>query len=315
MVSNVITELLKANENGSASVTGGTQGRLPDIVPTRYFRWKSTVGRVLALALLVPGVPLMAFMVLLVRMTSRGPAIFRQTRVGRDGKIFVMYKIRTMVLDAEATTGPMWSEANDPRVTRIGNIMRCLHLDELPQLFNVVKGEMTLIGPRPERPEIVDVLAREIPDYFNRLSALPGITGLAQINFPPDTDLNSVRRKLVLDLDYIRSGSLALDLRILLCTSLRIVGMSGEHAMQLVQLRRHVDLERRPSDRLSIPALAEARFVLCLSVEHGDGHSNGKSNGHSNGNGATVSNITVHHPMPGAIEPTSNGSSTLVPRV
>ncbi len=312
MVSNVISELLKANENGSGSATGGTQARLPDIVPSRYFRWKCTVGRGVALVLLVPGAPLMALLVLLVRLTSRGPAIFRQTRVGRDGKIFVMYKIRTMVLDAEATTGPMWSEADDPRVTRIGNIMRNLHLDELPQLCNVVKGEMTLIGPRPERPEIVDVLAREIPDYLNRLSALPGITGLAQINLPPDTDLNSVRRKLVLDLDYVRNACLTLDLRILLCTSLRMVGMPGERAMRLMRLRRHVDLERRPSDRLGMPAIQEARCATSLVVENGNGHSNG--NGHNNGNGATTSGSTDHRLAAETNGSTTNESSTFVPR-
>ena len=310
MVSNVITELLKANENGSASAAGKTQARLPDIVPSKYFRWKSAVGRLLAIVLLVPGVPLMALLVLLVRLTSHGSAIFRQTRVGRDGKIFVMYKIRTMVLDAEAITGPMWSEADDPRVTRIGNIMRSLHLDELPQLFNVVKGEMTLIGPRPERPEIVDVLAREIPDYLNRLSALPGITGLAQINLPPDTDLNSVRRKLVLDLDYVRNACLTQDLRILLCTSLRIFGMSGERAMRLMRLHRRVVLERRPSDRLSLPALEEARRATCLAFEHGNSH----SNGHSNGNGATTDGCTDHHLAADTNGSTSNESPTFVPR-
>ena len=172
--------------------------------------------------LLVPGLPVIALLVLLVRLTSRGPGIYKQARVGKDGRKFMMYKIRTMRQDAEAATGPVWTQAHDPRVTLLGKVLRKLHLDELPQLFNVLKGEMSLVGPRPERPEFVRVLAEAIPGYRNRLAVRPGVTGLAQINLPPDTDLASVQRKLVLDCEYIERGGPAAGSSPMLCTFLRI---------------------------------------------------------------------------------------------
>jgi hypothetical protein len=149
-----------------------------------------------------------------------------------------------MRLDAETGTGPVWTSGKrDPRITPLGRILRSLHLDELPQLFNVLRGEMSLIGPRPERPEFVVVLAEEIPGYMNRLAVLPGITGLAQINLPPDTDLDSVRPKQILDLDYIRTAGPWLDLRMLLCTLLRLVGISGARAMRLMRVDRSVSCD------------------------------------------------------------------------
>jgi lipopolysaccharide/colanic/teichoic acid biosynthesis glycosyltransferase len=178
----------------------------------------------------------MLMTMLAVRLSSPGPAIFQQRRVGRNGRIYTMYKIRSMRLDAEAKSGPVWTTTNDPRVTRVGRFIRKLHLDEFPQLVNVLKGEMALIGPRPERPEFVELLAREIPGYMDRLSVRPGITGLAQINLPPDTDIDSVRKKLAVDLEYIRRGSVSLDLRILACTFVRLLGISGQHAAHLCGL-------------------------------------------------------------------------------
>lgn len=203
---------------------------------------KGIIGRTLATLLLAPGLPMMAILAVCVRLSSPGPAVYRQSRVGRNGRVFVMYKFRTMIPDAEAQTGPAWSCVDDPRITRLGRVMRRLHMDELPQLFNVLKGEMNLIGPRPERPEIVDVLATKIPPYRERLRIAPGITGLAQINLPPDTDLDDVRRKLMLDLAYIHDLSPILDLRIFLCSVLRIVGVPGEVAMQMMRLQRKVPL-------------------------------------------------------------------------
>ena len=146
--------------------------------PTRYFRWKELVERVVAVILLLPGLPLIGLLMLLVRLHSRGPGVFRQARMGKNSRVFDMLKIRTMRCDAEVQTGPVWAKANDPRVTGLGRFLRKLHLDELPQLINVAKGEMALIGPRPERPEIVSVLAEEIPGYTDRLVVLPGVTGL-----------------------------------------------------------------------------------------------------------------------------------------
>jgi lipopolysaccharide/colanic/teichoic acid biosynthesis glycosyltransferase len=208
----------------------------------RYFRWKMPLERVSAAILLVPGIPLIGLLSLCMRATSRGPGIYRQLRVGRAGRTFTMYKIRTMVHNAEAGTGPTWATSNDPRLTRLGYVIRKLHLDELPQLWNVVRGEMSLVGPRPERPEFTHWLAQEIPGYLDRLTVLPGITGLAQINLPPDSDLESVRRKLHLDLEYIRTGGPSLDLRMLACTAFRMIGLRGEIAMRICWVKRIVKL-------------------------------------------------------------------------
>ena len=223
MASIMESELLRAVK---ASHANGEPCWPPAEAP-QYFRWKQIPARVLAAILLIPAIPFMLLLVALVRLTSPGPGIFRQVRVGRGGRIFTMYKIRTMRHDAEASTGPVWAQTHDPRLTRIGRFIRRLHMDELPQLVNVVKGEMVLVGPRPERPEFTQVLAKEVDGYLDRLAVRPGITGLAQINLPPDTDFDSVRRKLVLDLAYIREAGPGLDLRILVWTALRICGMKG----------------------------------------------------------------------------------------
>jgi lipopolysaccharide/colanic/teichoic acid biosynthesis glycosyltransferase len=183
---------------------------------------------------------LLGFLVVLIRLTSRGPGIFKQVRVGKNGKQFTMYKLRSMRYDAEAKTGAVWTQPKDNRTTRLGKILRKLHLDELPQLFNVLKGEMSLIGPRPERPEFVVVLERRIPGYRQRLRVLPGITGLAQINLPPDTDLESVRKKQELDMEYIRTATLLLDLRMLVSTFLRMLGLRGSVVMHMMRLKREV---------------------------------------------------------------------------
>lgn len=207
-----------------------------------YLCRKVVVGRAIALALLLLGSPIILLTMLAVRLTSRGPAIFRQTRVGLNGRIFVMYKIRTMRADAEAATGPVWSQTNDPRVTQVGRLVRKLHLDEFPQLINVIKGEMGLIGPRPERPEFTQRLAVAIPRYLDRLVVPPGITGLAQINLPPDSDLDSVRRKLALDLRYVQEAHFSLDLRILACTFLRLFGIKGPKVTRMMGLERSASL-------------------------------------------------------------------------
>lgn len=214
-----------------------------------FFGLKPVIDRAIAVLFLIPALPLMLGLVALIRLTSRGPGVFKQTRVGRGGRIFTMYKLRSMRLDAEAKTGPAWSTTGaDPRVTKLGYWLRRLHLDELPQLINVLQGEMSLIGPRPERPEFVHVLADQIPGYLDRLTVLPGITGLAQINLPPDTDLDSVRRKLILDLDYVTTATLWLDLRIMLCTALRMVWIKGPRITRLLGLERSVFLSPTAAD-------------------------------------------------------------------
>jgi len=227
-----------------------------DITPAPYFRWKRPIGRMLALILLIPTLPVIGLLVLLVRLTSRGPGIIRQVRSGKDGHPFVMYKIRTMVPDAEAQTGARWAGTHDPRVTRIGRILRRLHLDELPQLLNVLKGEMTLMGPRPERPEIIEVLAEEVPGYLNRLAVSPGVTGLAQINLPPDSTLDDVRRKLVLDSEYIRTANPLMDIRMFVYTIARFIGMPGDLSIGLTRLQRRVELDTRSQAQLEDSATA-----------------------------------------------------------
>jgi lipopolysaccharide/colanic/teichoic acid biosynthesis glycosyltransferase len=238
-------------------------------VDTPFFRFKSFVDRSLALMLLVPSLPVIALLILLVRATSRGPGIYSQKRVGKGGRVFYMHKLRSMRIDAEAGTGPVWASlGRDPRVTSIGHWLRLLHLDELPQLFNVVRGEMSLVGPRPERPEFVHVLESQIPGYLDRLQVHPGITGLAQINLPPDTDLNSVRRKLVLDCEYIRTATVSLDLRILASTFLRMFGLRGGRAVRWLGLHRKVDVIGR-----------ELRHELPLGVTEVSSQNHSSDNG------------------------------------
>jgi lipopolysaccharide/colanic/teichoic acid biosynthesis glycosyltransferase len=176
----------------------------------------------------------MLLVMLLVRLTSRGPAIYTQTRVGLDGCPFTIYKIRTMRNDCEKHTGPRWAEHRDPRVTFLGQILRVMHLDELPQLINVLKGDMTLVGPRPERPEFVSQLEKAIPFYRARLESRPGVTGLAQLLLPPDADTNSVRIKLTYDLYYLGIASYWFDMKIVACTGLKVFGVRRSFLRKLL---------------------------------------------------------------------------------
>jgi lipopolysaccharide/colanic/teichoic acid biosynthesis glycosyltransferase len=200
-----------------------------------YLPCKAVAEFAVALVLLVAGAPLILLAGLLVKLTSRGPLFYTQTRLGRHGRPFTIFKIRTMVHDCESLTGPRWAIPGDPRVIRVGQFLRRSHLDELPQLLNVLRGDMSLIGPRPERPEFMPNLERALPNYRGRLAVRPGVTGLAQVQLDPDTDLNSVRRKLAYDLHYVRHVSLWLDLRILVATALKVLGAS-EHLTRRLRL-------------------------------------------------------------------------------
>jgi lipopolysaccharide/colanic/teichoic acid biosynthesis glycosyltransferase len=166
----------------------------------------------------------------LIRLTSRGPAIYSQTRLGRFGRTFTIYKLRTMRHNCEAGTGATWSVKGDSRITGLGRILRRLHIDELPQLWNVWQGDMSLVGPRPERPEIVAGLRTQIRGYDRRLEVLPGVTGFAQVHLPPDETTDCVRRKLVYDRFYVRHASLGTDLKILMLTGLKVFGMKRLYA-------------------------------------------------------------------------------------
>jgi lipopolysaccharide/colanic/teichoic acid biosynthesis glycosyltransferase len=169
----------------------------------------------------------------LIRLTSKGPAIYTQERLGRFGRVFTIYKLRTMNHNCEAKSGAQWSTKGDTRITRLGKILRMLHIDELPQLYNVWKGEMSLVGPRPERPEIVTSLRPLINGYDRRLEVLPGVTGLAQVHLPPDETMDCVRRKLVFDRTYVRFISLWMDVKILMLTAMKVCGMRRFYARTL----------------------------------------------------------------------------------
>lgn len=190
-----------------------------------YLRKRGVLDQLAALLLLIICSPMLIALYLMVRLTSPGAAIYTQKRVGLGGRVFMVFKFRSMTVDAERCTGAVWSQPGDPRVTPVGRFLRWSHLDELPQLVNIVRGDMALIGPRPERPEIVEVLQEQIPRYRDRLSVLPGVTGLAQVSLPPDTDRGSVERKTILDRQYIETASLGLDLHVLCCTVMMVFGL------------------------------------------------------------------------------------------
>lgn len=235
---------------------------------TLFFHLKMVVDRVLALLLLLPGLPLIGLLVVAVRLESKGAGIYRQLRVGHCGRVFTLYKIRSMTSDAEYSLGPTWAGVDgDSRVTKLGYWLRKLHLDELPQLVNVLRGEMSLVGPRPERPEFVKPLAEQIPGYLDRLRIPPGITGLAQVNLPADTDLDSVRRKLILDLEYLDNAGVGLDLRILLCTLGRVFGLRGGRAVSLLGLVRKVTLPTTTTRFDQAEAGPKALSALLFSSE------------------------------------------------
>jgi sugar transferase (PEP-CTERM system associated) len=173
----------------------------------------------LAGTLLLASAPFAALLALLVRLSGPGPVLYRQTRVGLDGRAFELLKWRTMNADAESASGPVWASAdNDPRVTRLGRWLRKSRLDELPQLWNVLRGEMSFVGPRPERPHFVETLRKVIPYYDERHGVRPGITGWAQVKFPYGSTLEDAEDKLEFDLYYVKNMSPLLDVAIVLET-------------------------------------------------------------------------------------------------
>src|SRR5262249_10884272 len=162
--------------------------------------------------------PLMLAVAILIKLDSRGPVFYRQERVGRYGQVFAVLKFRSMCKDAEAVTGPIFADKHDSRITRVGRVLRTMRVDELPQLLNVLRGEMSFVGPRPERPYFVEQFAKNIPYYTQRHSVRPGITGWAQVCYPYGATLEDAVEKLCLDLYYIKHMSLVLDLCIMLKT-------------------------------------------------------------------------------------------------
>ena len=191
---------------------------LPELMPLWERRVKRLMDLSVSAAVLILLAPIWILVGLIIKIDSRGPILYKQERVGRNGRIFSIYKFRSMYQDAEKKTGPIWAGADDPRITRVGKILRKLRIDEVPQFINVFKGDMSLIGPRPERPYFVEQLKKEIPFYSRRLRVRPGITGWAQIKHEYDQSLDDVRKKVQYDLFYLENMSLRMDLKIILST-------------------------------------------------------------------------------------------------
>lgn len=194
-----------------------SQNRLVD--STRLRAVKRLTDIVAASVLLVLGSLLCLLVGLAIRLEDGGPVLFRQVRVGRGGSHFTLYKLRSMRLDAEAQGEPQWATPDDVRATRIGRWIRALRIDEIPQAWNILVGDMSLVGPRPERPAFVDLLRNEIPSYDRRHCVRPGLTGWAQVNQPHSASIDDARRKLAYDLEYLRDWSVLLDLRIVARTA------------------------------------------------------------------------------------------------
>lgn len=185
---------------------------------SKYWYVRRAVSMFLALALTLATLPLIPIIMLLIRMTSKGPLLYKQKRTGLRGQVFDCYKFRTMRQDAEVDSGPTWASDDDPRVTTVGHYLRRTRLDEIPQLWNVLKGDMAFVGPRPERPEFVAQLSEQIPFYNLRHVARPGLTGWAQINYGYGSSVEEAKEKLRFDLYYIRNISVMLDLLIVFNT-------------------------------------------------------------------------------------------------
>ena len=176
---------------------------------------------------LVVAAPIMALVALAVKLTSDGPALYHQNRVGRDDRVFTLHKFRSMRADAEAASGAVWATDKDPRLTPIGGALRKFRLDELPQLWNVLRGDMSLVGPRPERPEFIAQLSEQIPFYRRRHVVKPGLTGWAQVRYPYGSTVEDAMEKLQYDLFYIKHMSIGLDLFIAVKTIKTIVTRAG----------------------------------------------------------------------------------------
>jgi lipopolysaccharide/colanic/teichoic acid biosynthesis glycosyltransferase len=194
------------------------------------FYWYRGIKRIIdilaSIALAIAAAPLFPLIILLIKTTSKGPLMIRQKRVGIYGMHFTLYKFRTMHVDAE-NAGPVWAAVNDPRITKAGKFLRKTRHDELPQLYNVLRNEMSLVGPRPERPFFVSKLKNEIPFYLERLTVKPGITGWAQITCPYADSVEDSREKFIQDIYYIKNMSFALDALIMLRTIVIILREKG----------------------------------------------------------------------------------------
>jgi exopolysaccharide biosynthesis polyprenyl glycosylphosphotransferase len=201
----------------------------PEPLDLRQRFMKRTVDLIFSTVVLVGLLPVWLLLALAIKLDSPGPVLFKQRRIGKGGREYTLLKFRSMIRDAEKHTGPVWAQKDDRRVTAVGRFLRRTRLDEIPQLINVFKGEMSLVGPRPERPYFVRQLVAEIPLYSRRLNVKPGITGWAQTRHTYDTDIDDVREKVRYDLYYIENMSLSLDLKIMARTILVTITGHGAH--------------------------------------------------------------------------------------
>lgn len=222
--------------------------------PVWYDTLKAVVEFCVCLVMLIVAAPVILLAAALVKLTSRGPAFYTQTRLGLGGREYTIYKLRSMFHECERQSGARWSTAGDPRITPLGRWLRRTHVDELPQLWNVLRGDMSLVGPRPERPEFIPHLEEALPLYHLRRGVRPGVTGLAQVQLPPDTDLESVRRKLAYDLYYVQNTNPLLDLQLLAATAIHVVGVPYSLIGKILLLPSSEKIER---------------LYRSLSVEHG----------------------------------------------
>jgi len=238
----------ETHQNGCAVRVDTAHGRAVYVKPQPIAGWygcvKGLLDVSLALLFLLVSAPVMFLSCLVVKLTSRGPMFYCQTRLGRGGKPYTIYKIRTMTHDCEQKSGVCWARPNDPRVTLVGRFLRRTHIDELPQFWNVVRGNMSLVGPRPERPEFVNQLIHVVPRYRERLFVRPGVTGLAQVQLPADTDVDSVRLKLAYDVYYVEHMSFWLDCRILLGTFVYVLGLPFSLSRRLFSIPCGEPVER-----------------------------------------------------------------------
>lgn len=179
---------------------------------------RAAVDMLIAGTIIIFIIPFMAISALAIKWDSFGPVLYKQERVGFNGRRFILLKFRSMVADAEPDGRPVWAAERDARITRVGRFIRRARIDELPQLFNVLCGDMSMVGPRPERPFFVEQLTKVIPFYAERHKVKPGITGWAQINYPYGASIEDARRKLSYDLFYIKNCSFVFDLIILIST-------------------------------------------------------------------------------------------------
>jgi exopolysaccharide biosynthesis polyprenyl glycosylphosphotransferase len=190
----------------------------PDLMQPWQKLAKEAMDVLVSLVLLILALPVMIITAIAIRIDSKGSIFYRQYRVGKGGKEFTLIKFRSMVKDAESKTGAVWAGKQDPRITWVGRIIRHLRIDELPQLINVLKGEMSLVGPRPERPEFVEKFISNIPFYARRMNVKPGVTGWAQVKHKYDESVEDVQKKLRYDLFYLENMSISLDIKILINT-------------------------------------------------------------------------------------------------